>query len=79
MNEQQALEWITGLFGEKPGVIQPETLRDNVPNWDSMGVITLMAELDERFGILLEDKDLQAMKRVGDILDVLKQNGKMIS
>lgn len=77
MTEEEALKWIAGIFAEKRENIRPETLRDNVPSWDSIGVITLMAELDEKCGVVLEEKDLQSMKRVDDILAVLRRHGKL--
>ena len=77
MNENEALTWIADIFQEPVENINAETPRDKIPGWDSLGVLSLMAEIDETFDILLEDEDLENLKTVNDILDVLRKNGKL--
>lgn len=77
MTQTEALRWITEIFGEKYENVQPETKRDDIPNWDSIGAITLMAELDEHHAILLDDEQLEALKRIDDILQLLRAHGKL--
>jgi acyl carrier protein len=77
MNQEEALKWIAELFEEPVDDIKPETQRDEIPMWDSLGVLTLMAEVDEKFGLVLSDEDMKAMSKVGDILQVLEKNGKI--
>jgi acyl carrier protein len=77
MNQKDALVWIAELFHLPTDKVQPETPRDSIPEWDSLGVLTLMADLDERFGLVMSDDDMRAMTKVGDILAVLRQNGKL--
>jgi acyl carrier protein len=78
MKEQEALLFITKTFGEKPENIRPDTRKDDIPNWDSIGTISLMAELDEQFGIMLEEKDFESLNRIDDILQVLRKHGKLL-
>ncbi|HLZ34945.1 MAG TPA: acyl carrier protein [Nitrospira sp.] len=77
MTQQDAVEWIAKLFEVSPEQLTPDTLRDDIPAWDSLGVLTLMASLDSDHGIVLTDEDVQAIKKVGDILDVMRRNGKI--
>jgi acyl carrier protein len=77
MNQEEALNWIAGVFEAPPGSLMPETLRDDVPAWDSMGVLMLMAAMDEKFGLVLQDTDIRDMRTVGDILVILRKNGKL--
>ena len=77
MSQSEALHWIAELFEESPAGLQPETPRDSVPNWDSLGVLTLMAGLSERFDITVNADELADMKRIDDILTVLRRNGKL--
>ncbi len=77
MTQQDAVEWIAKLFEVSPEQLTPDTLRDDIPAWDSLGVLTLMASLDSDHGIVLTDDDVQAIKKVGDILDVMRRNGKL--
>ena len=77
MNQTDALVWIADLFEEPPEKIQPELKREAIPAWDSLGVLTLMAALDEKFAIVLTEEEMQTMQSIRDIMDVLKRNGKI--
>ncbi len=75
MNENEALEWIADIFQEPLENIGFETPKDNIPGWDSLGVLSLMAEMDETFDVVLEEDDLENLKTVNDIIDILRQRG----
>ncbi len=77
MTQPEALEWVARLFEETPGQLSPETSRDDIIAWDSLGVLTLMASLDSDFGITLSDDQLQNMKKVEDILQILRKSGAL--
>lgn len=77
MNQDEALRWIAELFEEAPTNITPETVRDAIPTWDSLGVLTLMAALNERFDVVMNTEELAGMRKVNDILQVLRHHGKM--
>jgi acyl carrier protein len=75
MTQRDGVEWIANLFEISPEQLTPDTLRDAISAWDSLGVLTLMASLDTDFGIVLTDDDVLTIKKVGDILDIMRQNG----
>ena len=77
MTQAEALDWVAKLFEEPPGKLFPETPRGDIPAWDSLGVLTLMASLDSDFGITLSDDQIQEIKKVDDILGILRKNGAM--
>jgi acyl carrier protein len=77
MTQSDAIEWVAKVFEVSPDQLTQDTHRDNVPAWDSLGVLTLMASLDSDFGIVLTDDDVQGIKTVGDILDLMRKNGKL--
>lgn len=77
MNAQDALNWIAEIFEEPPEGISADTPRDRIPGWDSLGVLTLMAGLDEKFSIQPSEKEMEAMARVGDILAILRREGAL--
>ena len=47
LTTQAALHWIAEVFEEKPSVVIPSATADDLQGWDSLGMLTLMAELDE--------------------------------
>ena len=77
MNVNEALEWIAELFEDSVENITPETPRDEIPAWDSLGILTLMARLDEDFEILLEEEEVQELRSVNDILEALRRHSKL--
>lgn len=77
MTTAEALKWVAGLFEEAAENITSDTPRDSIVAWDSLGVLTLMAALDEEFGILLTEQQMRTMQKVDDILEVLRKNGKL--
>jgi acyl carrier protein len=74
-NTKEALAWIGELFEENPDNIKPDTPREKVAAWDSLGMLTLMSKLDEEFSIILEEDKAAELKKVGDLLDVLRVHG----
>jgi len=77
MTLEEALTWISDLFEESVEDINPETLKEDIPAWDSLGVLTLMADLDENFDILLTEEEMQDLQKVNDIFEILRRNGKL--
>ena len=77
MKTEDALTWIAEVFEEPPGQIAADTARKRIPGWDSLGTLTLIAALDERFDIHLSEKDMEGMQQVRDILEILRRNGAL--
>lgn len=46
----------------------PETKLETIEEWDSMGVISIIAMLDKHFDIRLKVDDIENLKTVDDVL-----------
>ena len=68
-----ALEMLAETINESIDDIQLGVNLNDL-GWDSMAVLLLMAEFDERFGIILDEEKINSLKMVDDILAVLKEN-----
>ncbi|MFN0130765.1 MAG: acyl carrier protein [Verrucomicrobiales bacterium] len=77
MTEQEALNWIADIFQEPADRLTPETRREQINTWDSMGVLVLMAGMDEQFNVVMSDEEMVDMHCVDDILAVLRKNHKL--
>ena len=77
MTQSEALDWVAKLFDVTPGQLSPNTSRENIEAWDSLGILTLMASLDSDFGITLSDEEPQEIWKVDDILQILRKNGTL--
>lgn len=70
----EALTWLADLFAEQESHVNENTPRRDVPGWDSMGQLMLMAGLDERFGIQLSNEELTKLRSISDVLDILRRH-----
>lgn len=75
MTTDEALQWMAEIFEAPPEEVTVTSSRSAIPGWDSLGMLSLMASLDERFNIQITDKDIGRLQCVNDILDVLRQRG----
>lgn len=71
LSDREIIEWLAGIFEENPDSLTTETLRDDIPTWDSLSVLSIIAGLDEKFGINLSDREVAGMKKVGDVVDLI--------
>ena len=75
MTTDEALQWVAEIFEAQPEEVTATSSRNAIGGWDSLGMISLMAGLDERFNIQLTDTDMRNLQCVNDILDILRQRG----
>ena len=74
-NQTELLQWLADLFEEPLVNVRPETPREEIPGWDSLGVLVLMANLDERFGILLSESEIADLQSIGEVLTLINERG----
>lgn len=77
MTRDETLIWLAELLEEPADRVKPDTALDAIPTWDSLGVLTLLAGLSERFDVMVEADQLASLTKVGDILAVLQHAGKL--
>jgi acyl carrier protein len=77
MDMDEAVAWIAEVFEEAPGRISAQTQRTDIPGWDSLGTLSLIAALDERFDIHLSEQDIEGMQSIDDILSILRRHGAL--
>jgi acyl carrier protein len=71
MTKEEALGWVASLFEEEVEDISLDTPREEIPAWDSLGTLTLMAGLDEEFDIQLDENQIAELRSVGDVVAIL--------
>ena len=50
-----------------------ETTASSIEGWDSIAHITLMVSVEQAFGVQFSSEELNSFKKVGDLVDCLKQ------
>ncbi len=77
MNAVEALNWISEIFEEPAGRITVSTARTSIAGWDSLGTLSLIAALDEKFDIHIDEQEIENMAKVDDIFAVLRRHGAL--
>jgi acyl carrier protein len=77
ISTKQALELLAETFDEPLDRIVESTPREAIAGWDSMGALSLMAELDERFNIELTADGSRALLQVADVIELLRRHGAL--
>lgn len=77
LTTQEALEMMAEAFNEPIENVLPDTARESIPGWDSMGALMLIAEMDERLGLELKAEVSREMKLVQHVLDFLAAHGAL--
>ena len=58
--------------------IDDKLSRKDVEEWDSMGHLMLISEVESAFGVFINDEDITKIKTVGDVKEVLRKLGVAI-
>ena len=75
MNEimQKTQDIFREIFGEPDLQITSEMTANDVDKWDSLTHLTMIAKVEEEFGIKFKLKELVKMKNVGDMLGFIEE------
>lgn len=75
MNQDLIIEKLKGIYAtvfENPGIeITPELNATMVDKWDSLSHLTMIAEVEEQFGIKFKLKELVSLKNTGDLIQLI--------
>lgn len=75
MDQTQILAQLSTIMQEvldEPNVkLTPATTADDVEGWDSMSNITFVVEVERRFGIKFNTAEVEEMRNVGDLLEII--------
>lgn len=74
-NQAKLLQVIADLFQVDPASLSDNSSQDNVPNWDSLGMVNLVSELEQVFHVQFDILEVQDLKNVGLIKSLLIEKG----
>ncbi len=66
---------VARVFGRDPSEIDATTSPDTLPEWDSLGHVTLVIELESTYGVSFSPEETMALTNVGDIERTLRSRG----
>ncbi len=77
-NESRLKEIFAKVFLIDEDEINDRLSRKDVEEWDSMGHLMLISEIESAFGVFIDDEDITKIKTIGDIKKVLRKLGVII-
>lgn len=75
MNKNEITEKLTAIFREVFNddaiILRDEMTANDVENWDSLTHMIMISKVEEEFGVKFRLKELNKLKKVGDIIVTL--------
>jgi acyl carrier protein len=65
-------EILQDLLADESIVLTMETARGDVPGWDSFNYVNFMVAVEVEFGIKFSVADVEAIKTVGDMVQMIR-------
>lgn len=69
--QQQLTPIFRQTFSEPALTLSDEMTSSDIERWDSLTHMQLISSIEEHFGIKFKLKDLNKLKRVGDLIDIV--------
>jgi len=73
MLDPRLVEIISRNFGLEPEQVTPQTSADDVSEWDSVGHLSLILELEETFRVRFPAAEIGTLRSVGAIQEALNR------
>ena len=61
------------FFDDEEIELDPDTTADDIEDWDSLNHITLMAAVEDEFGIRFTMGEVSGMENVGEMVEIIKR------
>lgn len=77
MTRQEIFEKLNEVFSDvfdEDITVSAGTTSADIEEWDSLTHITLIAEVEDTFGIKFSMKDVLGMQNVGEMADIIEKN-----
>lgn len=68
MEMKEKLALIEEALDTEEGILAPETVLDDLSEWDSIAALSLIVLLDEHFGKTITGVEIKNLRTVSDIL-----------
>ena len=75
MERTEVIDILTEIFrkvlGDQSLVLSPELTANDTARWDSLSHMMLISEIESVFAVRFKLKDLNKMRNVGDMVDII--------
>ena len=66
---------VASVFGVEPSKITEALRPGEIPQWDSLGHMSLMSALEQRFAVVFAMDEVLAVNSIADLRVILKKHG----
>ena len=79
MTAAEMLDLIAEALEVEPGTITAETTIADVPEWNSIGWLTIMSLVDERLNVQINSRSVREFRTAGDVVDYVLGKAAAVS
>lgn len=70
----EAKDLLSSALGIECGAIEDEATSENTPGWDSLAIMQLMVSLEELYEIKISIRDVESLKSVSGIAELIQKS-----
>ena len=74
-NEQKLFQAVADVFRVDVATVNGKSSPDTIPKWDSLGMVHLVTELEQAFGIQFDLLEIADFRNVAIIKSILAEKG----
>ena len=74
-NQEKLYSVFSELFQVDRKVLDDGSSQDTIPNWDSIGMVNLVVELEKAFNVQFDVLEIADFKNIGIIKSILNEKG----
>ena len=74
-NTLKLYQVIADVFQVDVSDVDDESSQDTIPKWDSLGMVALVGELEQAFGVQFDILEIVDFRNVGIIKTILSEKG----
>ena len=72
---RKLIDCFVQTFAIEPDQVAPQLAYQSIPQWDSVGHMALVAEIENTFNVTLDTDDIIGMSDVSKAVDILRKHG----
>ena len=69
--KENVQEIFRDIFDDPNLNVQEQTSASDIEDWDSLANVDLIVAMENKFGVRFDMKDIQALKNVGDMIQLI--------
>lgn len=74
-NEQKLIQAVADVFRVDVASVNEASSQDTIPKWDSLGIVNLVTELEQVFGVQFDILEIADFRTVAIIKSILAEKG----